>query len=586
MEEKKLNNEAAESEEVLEATETAEIDEDFDIAEAVKGEKKAKKVKASKPKKPKKLKNQAFLKKGSYSLAITAAVIIGAIVLNVLTAALADRFILEFDMSKNKDNSISEDNIEYIKGIDKDVMVIVCASEENYVNYTGYVAQAAYGVTDNAQYSQDDVPDSDYYTQSLTLLNKYSDYNDKIDLRFVDYYSNEFTAVKSTFSSTELAPGDIIVVDGKYEDEKYTVNKYKTLGYKDVYSLYEDSSYAAYGMTAYNLTGNNIETAVTSAISYVLSDEDKKLALLTGHSQEDKYSTYLQLLKDNNYEYTVIEDTIVSDISDEYDAVAVVAPTKDFSGAELDAISEFLDNNGKLNKGFLVFADASAPYLPNLYDFLDQWGIVIEDGVVYETEEQLIAIPEDNTTVLSVSTQKDDMLKEIKTCITGNNVPMYAGFESEGGITVTALTQSAGASYGMETTVVAPKGSSSGWAGAKNATPKDYNTSLLSTKSTYNDDNELIASKVVVFSSPDFINVLSDYAAAASNQTLTVVASERAVGADGAGKVFTPKYIETESFASEITEESANNLRLIFMWIIPLLTIALSIFIYIRRKNA
>lgn len=579
-EEKKLNEEAVEIEEVLEATEETAEKEDSDTAEAAESEKKAKKEKAPKAKKPKKLKNQAFLKKGSYSLAITAAVIIGAIILNVLTAALSDRFILEFDMSKNADNSISKENIDYIKGVDKDIMIIVCASKENYTSYISYVAQAAFQVTDNAQYSQDDVPDTDYYKQSLTLIEKYGEYNKKIDVKFVDYYSTEFSAIKSTFNATELYPGDIIVAQGTYDDEKYDVKKYKTLGYKDIYSLYEDSNAAMYGMSAYNLAGNNIETAVTSAISYVQTDKIKKVGLITGHSNENYYSEYLNLLKDNNYEYTVIEDQIISKISDELDAVAIVAPNKDFSGAELDALSEFLDNNGKLNKGLMVFANASAPYLTNLYDFLNQWGIVMEDGVVYETEEQLIAIPDDNTTVLSISTQKDDLLSEINTCISSSNVPMYAGFESENGITVTSLTQTS------ETTVAAPKGSNSGWAGAKNATPKTYSTSILSTKSTYNDDNELIASKVAVFSSADFINVLSEFAANASNQPLTMAVTERSTGADDSGIVFTSKYIENESFASEITEKSANNMRLIFMWIIPLLTIAVSIFIYIRRKNA
>ena len=84
--------------------ETAEA-EDFDIAEAVKGEKKSKKAKKDKkPKKEKakKIKNQALLKRGSYSLAITAAVVAGAIILNILVGALTDRFVLEFDMSLNK----------------------------------------------------------------------------------------------------------------------------------------------------------------------------------------------------------------------------------------------------------------------------------------------------------------------------------------------------------------------------------------------------------------------------------------------------------------------------------------------------
>ena len=57
--------------------------------------------------KPKKIKNQAFLKRGSFSLAITAAVIVAAIVVNILVGALNDRFVLEYDMTAEKNNSIS-----------------------------------------------------------------------------------------------------------------------------------------------------------------------------------------------------------------------------------------------------------------------------------------------------------------------------------------------------------------------------------------------------------------------------------------------------------------------------------------------
>ena len=96
--------------------ETTEVIEE--VAEEKTEAKKEKKKKLPKSKKPKLMKNQAFLKKGSFSLAITAAVVAGAIILNILVGALADRFVLEFDMSVNKDNSISAENIEYIKGIE------------------------------------------------------------------------------------------------------------------------------------------------------------------------------------------------------------------------------------------------------------------------------------------------------------------------------------------------------------------------------------------------------------------------------------------------------------------------------------
>lgn len=540
-------------------------EENFDIAEAVISEKKAKKVKKEKsPKKPKKIKNQAFLKKGSYSLAITAAVIIGAIIINVLVSALSSRFVLEFDMTVNKDNSISQENIDYIKGIEDEVSVIVCAAEDAYVEYMGYNAQQYYSVYDDAA--------TKYYEQTLTLINKYESYSDKLEIRYVDpYSSSEFTEITSQYMNETVNYGDIIVSSGEGDGKKHRI-----INYKDVYGLYEDTSYSSYGMTFYTVASNSIETALTSAISYVLTDETKSVALYTGHSSVDYASAYETLLKNNNYDVTVIADEVITTISDEYDAIALVCPTKDFASAELDAIAQFLDNDGNLNKGLMVYADASAPYLTELYDYLSQWGIILEDGIVYETYEAN-HLPDDPTTIGTYSTSQDDMLNGISACITGNNVPMYIASKLPTSVTITPLTVT------TENAVVAPKGTGADWAGADEVEAKEYIGAALATKSAYDSDNNSIASFVAVFSSAQMVEpAYTGY----SNETLAMAVTERVTGADSNGIVFTSKYIESEDFASEVTEAAANTMRNIFMWIIPLLVIATAIFIYIRRRNA
>ena len=63
-----------------------------------------KEKKAKKPKKAKKIKNQALLRRGGFSVAITAAVLVGIILINVLVSALSSRFVLEFDMTAQKEN--------------------------------------------------------------------------------------------------------------------------------------------------------------------------------------------------------------------------------------------------------------------------------------------------------------------------------------------------------------------------------------------------------------------------------------------------------------------------------------------------
>ena len=547
---------------------TAAVNETADTApqndKKAKKEKKPKKVKA---KKPKKLKNQALLRKGSFSVAITAAVLAGIIILNVLVSALSKRFVLEFDMSAEKENSMSEENIDYLKNLDAEVQITVCATPEDYEGgYMSYYAQNLYGVTSDA---------TDYYKQTIKLLDKYPAYNDKISLRYIDTQDSQFTEISSKYSNEKLSYGDIIVSCTKNGSERY-----KIVGFKDVYNLSEDSTYAAYGYTTSTVGGNNVETAVTSAIAYVTSNKTKKAALITGHSKNDYTADYQTLLKENNYEITVISDSMIGSISDEYDAVIIAAPTADFLGAELDALSEFLENDGKLGKGLIFFADASAPYLTNLYDFLEQWGIAVGEGILFETNSQNY-MPDDPMTMGTYPTSSDnDITSGMNLCITGYNVPITAAFESEGNITVTSLMST------PESVVAAPVGTTASWTGADDYTKQSYSSVIQAEMSDYDDDNNEISSYVLAFSSIEFIQSEYNEQPSVANKNITLAAAERAVGAENTGISFISKTITNESYSDSVTDSSAGIIRILFMFILPIACIALGIYIFIRRKNA
>lgn len=550
------------SEEVTEnATEVAENNTETEAVSEDKP-KKAKKVKA--PKK-KLLKNQALFKKGSYSVAITAVFIAAVIVINILVGALSDRFVLEFDMSTEKNNSISEENIEYIRDVEDEVKVIVCADPESYVGgYMAYYAQQ-YNVTEDA---------TDYYKQTINLIDRYADYNKKIKVEYMDTQSAEFAEVAAEYESDKLAYGDIIV-----SCEKNGNKRHKKVTFTDIYSLSEDSTYAAYGYTTATVGGNNIETALTSAIAYVTSSESKKLAVLTGHSTNDYTGEYQKLLKNNNYEIEIISDAIISSIDSKYDAIIIAAPTKDFIGSELDAISAFLDNGGKLDKGLIFIGDVTAPYLTNLYDLLAQWGIAVDDGILFETNESN-HMPDDPMTLGSYSSGKDDITESVNICITGNNIPLSAAFESQDGIKVTSLVET------PETVVAAPKGTAANWTGADKYKPQAYSNVIQAVKEDYNDDNQPINSYVMAFSSVEFIYSEYNEQASVSNKDITLAVAERAAGVENSGISFVSKTITNESFADKVTESSTGLIRIIFMFLLPLISIVAGIVIYIKRRNA
>ena len=569
------NNEINKNETEFNEPEIKEVQTDT-VAEEVEVNTENKPQKKQKPKKKKEkvLRSQFLFKKGAYSVAIIALVLAALILLNWLVASLGERFHLEFDMSPEKVNSMSAENIKFLESIEDKVTVTVCADEKSFASYMNSYAQEYYGISDAG----------DYFDQTATLVKKYNSYNDNITVNFVDPQSSEFMEVYRNYSNAGVTYGSIIVSAVKGEN-----NRYKILNFADIYGLKTDDTYAAYGYTTSTIEGNNIETALTGAIAYCVSSKTPKIAVYTGHSSDDYSQALSKLLTDNNFEVAVLTDKIIGKISDEYDAVAVLSPTVDFIDSELDNLSAFLDNGGKLSKGFLYFADASCPSLPNLESFLSQWGIKVKEGVLFETNTDN-TIQDDPSTmgIYPVEVTEDDensdfdssILKEISICITGQNVPLKVSSPADTSIKVNALMNT------LESAVIAPIGSPADWNEYEANDKKQYNSVIEAKKHDYDSDNKEISSYVYAFSSVEYID--SDWAenSRLSNKDLVLACSERAVNVEDSGISFTSKTITNETFAESVTETGINVINIVFIWVLPILVVAIGIFVYIKRRNA
>lgn len=515
-------------------------------------------------KESKKIKNAFLLKRGSYSMVITALVIVGIIIFNVMVSALADRFVLEFDMTPTKDNTITEENLDFIKGIKDEISVIVCATEDEYMGeYMAYYAMQQYSLSSDA---------TPYHTQTVNLIKRYGDYNKNIKVEFMDTQTSEFTSITAKYPNSNLSYGDIIVSATVNNNERHKIIKYN-----DIYNIYEDNS-SGYYTNAY-ISSNNIETALTSAIAYVLSTDTKKIGIITGHSASDVTADYVKLLEINNYETELIDDVMLTSISDEFDALVIAAPTTDFSGEELNLIATFLENDGNLDKGLIVFETAAAPYLPNLSDFLSEWGIGVDEGILYETDGNF-HMPDDPTVFVTMPSTEDKATSTMTFCITSNNVPVKMLFEKQSDITVSPLM------FTSESVVAAPKGTKAGWEGAGDYEKQMFYGALQAKKLSYNDDNEEIQSHVVVFSSIDFINSSFSENYPISNSELSLAVAERASTAESNGITFDSKTLTSETYTHLISETSAQTIKIIFMIALPIITLAFAVYVYIKRRNA
>lgn len=515
-----------------------------------------------------KIKNQALLRRGGYSLAITAIVLAGLIVFNWLVSSLADRFNLEFDMTADKKNSISEKNIEYIKNLDADVTVTVCGTEEDYAEYMSYYAQNYYGVTISSN------SELEYFTQTVNLVAKYHDYNDRIVVKYVDPQSTEFTAISTTYSSYSISYGDMIVTSSAGGKERV-----KVLTFDDIYVTSSSGSSSYY--QSYTLSANKLETALTSAIAYVTSADSKKVAVLSGHSQNNYTDAYMQLLDANNYDITEIPDKLITSISNEYDAIIISAPSIDFIGDELDVIGAFLENGGKMGKGLIFFADATCPALPNFYSFLKQWGIEVSEGMLFETESTNHIENEPSTMGLyPAELEDDDIIEDINMAIANYIVPMKVCETASVQRSSTALMQT------LDSTVVAPIGSASTWADYTDEDKKQFDCVIQAVETDYDSENNKLTSYIMAFASVEFVQSTWASYSDLSNQDIVMACTDRAAHVGDTSMTFTSKVITNESFSTEVNASNTKLVAIIFMLVIPVVVIAAGIVVFVRRRNA
>lgn len=105
------------------------------------------------------------LRYGTLATAITAVFIVVVVLINVIVGIVMERYPLKLDLTSNKIYEISDRTIEYLKGVDRNVELVVMSDETHYKT------------------------NSDY-KKAAEILEKYAMYSDKIKVKYVDMKKN------------------------------------------------------------------------------------------------------------------------------------------------------------------------------------------------------------------------------------------------------------------------------------------------------------------------------------------------------------------------------------------------------------
>ena len=311
------------------------------------------KAKGKKPKKSK-MDSRRF-RYGSMATAITAVVAVLVVVLNVVVSLLADRFPINIDLTQNKLFSLSDNSVEIAKSINKDVQVIVFGSEDLYKNPNM-----------GSDYYQVEA----LYKEIYKALQQYTSYSGgKVSVKYEDLNLNPQLATQ--YTKYEVTSGDILLLCG---------DRYQKASFNDMYEISGD------GYTQAQTVSSKVEVALASRIKNVMRDTVQVITAFVGHEEdEDTVSALKSIYEANGYEFKELNLASSEEIDANTVAGLIVGPTKDFTAEEIERLQKWLDNDGKLDRNLMVFADFQAE-CKNLYEFLNvEYGLEVTDNLIMET---------------------------------------------------------------------------------------------------------------------------------------------------------------------------------------------------------
>jgi hypothetical protein len=268
---------------------------------------------------------------GGYATLIVAIVVAAAVGVNLLV----DQVPLRVDLTQNRVYSLSEESLGVLDRLAADVTVthlLKTASEDPQVQ---------------------------------EVLRRYGSRTRRLTVQAIDPDLNPTWSRQYDPAGTGLREGTIVVASGK---------RFKTITRADMYTV---STRSADGPPA--ITALTLEQRLTSAVRYVTAERNPSLYVLTGHGEETFASLGIQRRLENaNYDVRDFSLLALQGVPAEADVVAVVNPTSDLSGPDLEKLLAWLGQGGRM----LVACDPRP--LPNLAELLKAYGVACRTSIVVE----------------------------------------------------------------------------------------------------------------------------------------------------------------------------------------------------------
>ncbi len=313
---------------------------------------------ASGKKKSKKKRDNRRFRFGTMATVLTAAAVAVVVLFNVVVGILADRFPLNLDLTKDKTYSLSDTSLEIIKSVDKDVQILIFADEELF--------------RDNVSAGEQGKILRQFY-EALNSCVSLS--GGKITVRYVDTTDPAATA---PYEDYDISAGDVLLICGDRHQ--------KFVGYN--YYTYSSELWEAQTNSYYETSYTSVvEKTLMTRLNNVTSDQNLVMTMFVGHGEDESTVSGLKSIYEaNGYDIKEVDLSTATEIDENTSIAVIPAPTKDYSKDELQRLREWMDEDGLKGQNLLVMINYSAD-CPELYGYLKEYyGIEVTDNLIQETD--------------------------------------------------------------------------------------------------------------------------------------------------------------------------------------------------------
>ena len=263
-----------------------------------------------------------------------------AVAVNLLAAALTDRFPLTWDMTANTRYALSDQSRDFAALLKKDVCIHVLARRDTYRKASSYTAYAA------------------------ALIEQYPKYG-PVTVDYVDFAQDPTFAARFEMP---LAENDLLVT---CEDRAVQLKTSDLFEY----------SYSQSGEIQVRAIG---EAKLAAAIMDAVVTQRAGVTVLTGNGAQNAEGLQA-LLEDNSFDVTA--QSLALGVPDDVRVAVLIAPTSDLTKDQVEALDAWLFNGGQYGRTLFYAADVTQGPLPNLEAYLREWGAQVDDGAVFETSQ-------------------------------------------------------------------------------------------------------------------------------------------------------------------------------------------------------